>query len=98
MTTNDTPVIIDGVEHDRTYVVELEPGDVTAFDEEVLRVRRITDRSTIVYLTNGESRSYSMPGATMLTKRWWGPCGVHSCRNCGPERYDSKNQPIQIAR
>lgn len=61
------PLVASG-EYIRSYVCELEPGDVTVFDETVQSVERVTDERTIVTFTNGHQSAYGRASSTMLVK------------------------------
>lgn len=52
----------------RVYVVELEPGDITIFDEVVERVDRVTDSRTLIHMSNGHVSAYSKAYSTILIK------------------------------
>jgi hypothetical protein len=61
-------VTIDGISYYRSYVVELEPGDVTAFDETVESVERITDNRTFVRMVDGNLFTYGKADTTILVR------------------------------
>jgi len=64
-TTERNPLVASG-EYERTYVCELEPGDVLATGETVERVRRVGDRSTWVHYANGQHSCHERPYSTVL--------------------------------
>jgi hypothetical protein len=58
-------LVIDGT-LERVFVVELEPGDVTALGWTVASVRRVSDHRTFVVTTTGETYSFGHAESTML--------------------------------
>ena len=58
--------VIDGVEYERVFVPELEPGDRLATGETVEFAHRRDDYRTRVHLTNGEFWAFSSPTTSLL--------------------------------
>jgi hypothetical protein len=54
--------------HVRVFVADLEPGDVTAFGETVVRTQRLRDERVLVYLSTGQVTTYRNPGAVILIR------------------------------
>lgn len=59
-------VQIEGTWYIRSFVSELEPGDVNSFGETVRTVSRITDERCHVIMENGSSYFFSNGMSTML--------------------------------
>lgn len=60
------PLVRDGT-HERVFVAELQPGDVTAFNEVVEQVERVHD-GVLVHLNDGTTITYRNGGSTILVK------------------------------
>lgn len=61
-------VQIEGQWYIRSFVSELEPGDVNSFGETVRTVSRITDERVHVIMENNTSYYFQNAGSTMLVK------------------------------
>ena len=63
-----TAKTIDGIEYERTFVPELEPGDKLATGEVVKYAHRRDDWRTRVYLTDGQFWAFSSPTSSLLVE------------------------------
>lgn len=68
----DTSRVIDGHVYYRTYVCELEAGDITTFNETVVSIERnpVTEAVSVTLDTMGDTRIlfYSHPDSTVLVR------------------------------
>lgn len=61
-------VQIDGTWYIRSYVVELEAGDVNSFGETIEKVVRLNDHRTNVYTTTNVMYAFDRADSTMLVR------------------------------